>query len=46
MFVGSVGIKVTEDSIALDVVGNHDVLVATVCLDGESPGIVSVKLGE
>jgi hypothetical protein len=46
MFVGSVSIRGAEDYIELAVVGNCDVLVAAVCLDGESPGVVSVELGE
>ncbi len=46
MFVGSVSIGGTEDRIALAVVGNHGVLVATACLDGEFPGVVSVELGK
>ncbi len=46
MFVRSVSIRGTEDCIALAVVGNRDVLVATVCLDGESSGVVAVELGK
>ncbi len=45
MFVGSVGIRGTVNYIALGVIGNHDVLVAAACLDGESPGVVGVELG-
>ncbi len=44
MFVGSVSIRGAEDHIALAVEGNHNVLVAAVCMDGESPGVVSVEL--
>ncbi len=46
MFVSSVSIRGTEDYIALAVAGNHDVLVAAACSDGESLGVVSVELGE
>ncbi len=46
IFVESVGIRGAEDYIAFAVVGNCDVLVATACSDGESPGVVSVELGE
>jgi hypothetical protein len=46
MFVGCVGIWGAEDYVALTVVGNCDVLVATACLDGESSGVVSVELGD
>jgi hypothetical protein len=44
MSIESVSIRGTDVYIALAVVGNHDVLVAAACLDGESP--VSVELGE
>jgi hypothetical protein len=46
MFVGCVSIRGADDYIALAVVGDCDVLVAAVCLDGESPSVVSVELGE
>ncbi len=46
MFIGLVGIWGTEDYIAFAVVGNCDVLVVAVCLDGESSGVISVELGE
>ncbi len=42
MFYGSVGIRGTENYIALGVKGGCDVLVATACLDGESPGVIGV----
>jgi hypothetical protein len=45
MLVGSVSIRDAEDYIVLAVVGDCDVLVATACLDLESPGVVSVELG-
>ncbi len=45
VFVRSVTIRGAEDCIALAVEGNHDVLVATASLDGESPGVVGVMLG-
>ncbi len=37
MFAGSIGIRGTENYIALGVIGNCDVLVATAYLDGEYP---------
>jgi hypothetical protein len=43
-FVRSVGIRGTENYIALAVIGDYDVLVAAACSDGESPCVVSVKL--
>jgi hypothetical protein len=43
MLVGPVGIWGAEDSIALAVVGNHYVLVAAVCLDGEASIVVCVE---
>ncbi len=46
MFVHFVGIKGAEDYVALAVVSNRDVLVATACIDGESSRVVSVELGE
>ena len=46
MFIRSLSIRGTEDCIALAVVGDRDVLVAAVCSDGESPGVVSVELGK
>ncbi len=46
VFVGSVSIRGTEDCIALAVEGNRDVLVATVSLNVESPGVVGVELGK
>ncbi len=46
MFVGSVGIRGTENYIAMGVIGNCDVLVATACPDGESPGVVGIVLGQ
>ncbi len=46
MFVGSVGIRGTENYIALGVIGSCDVLVAAACPDGVSPGVVGVELGK
>jgi hypothetical protein len=46
MFAGSVTINGSEDSVALAVVGNCDVLVAAACPDGESPNVVGVELGD
>ena len=44
MFAGSVSMRGTEDCIALAMVGNHDVLFAAACPDGESPSVVGVEL--
>jgi hypothetical protein len=46
MFAGSVSMRGTEDCIALAMVGNHDVLFAAACPDGESPSVVGVELGK
>jgi hypothetical protein len=46
VFVGPVNIRGAEDCIAVAVEGDGHVLVATVSLDGESPGVVSVELGK
>ncbi len=46
MFVGSVSIRGTDDCIALALVGDCDVLVATACPDGKSPVVISVDLDE
>ncbi len=46
MFVRFVSIRGTEDCVALAVEGNCDVLVAAASLDGESLGVVGVKLGK
>ncbi len=46
MFVGSVSILGTEDCIDLALVDDRDVLIAAACLDGESPGVLSVELGK
>ncbi len=46
MFVGPVDTWGTEDCIAAAVEGNGDVLVATVSLDGESPGVIGVELSK
>ncbi len=46
MFVGSASIRGTDYCVALAVEGDHDVLVATACLYGESPGVIGVKLGK
>ncbi len=42
MFIGPVGIWGAEGCIALTVVGDHDVLVAAACLDGDSSSVVCV----
>ncbi len=46
MFVGPVDIWGTEDCVAEAVEGDGDVLAATASPDGESPGVVGVKLGK
>ncbi len=46
MGLRSVGIRGTENYIALGVIGNLDLLLAAACLDGESPGVVGVELGK
>ncbi len=46
MFVGPVDIRGAEDSIAAAVKGDGDVLVAAASLDGESTGVIGVKLGK
>ncbi len=44
VFVRPVNIRGADDCIALAVEGDLDVLVAAVSPNGESPGVVSVKL--
>ncbi len=46
VLVRSVNIRGAEDCIAAAVEGDCDVQVAAVSLDGESPGVISVKLGK
>jgi hypothetical protein len=46
MLVSSVGIWGAEDYVALAVIGNCEILVATACSDRESCGVVSIELGE
>ncbi len=46
VFVRPVNIRGAEDCVAAAVKGNCDVLVAAVSPDGESPGVVGVKLGK
>ena len=35
-----------KDEVAIDVVGNHDILVSRPCFDGETTGIIGVELAE
>ncbi len=46
VFVRPVDIRGAEDCIAAAVEGNGDVLVAAASPDGESSGVVSIKLGK
>jgi hypothetical protein len=46
VFVKPVSIKGTKECIAAAVKGDCDVLVAAASLDGESPGVIGVKLGK
>ncbi len=46
VFIRSVSMRGAEDCAALAVEGNCDVLVTAASPDGESPGVVGVKLGK